>query len=109
MTLSNLGHPANRRGRAGRNFALAAFALAIALAGCANTAEIRESEQECVKQMTEGSKKPAILEKAEKLCADRFANQKKEAFEKDSDEFAAGVGTVLIEIGRTLVRVLVAF
>ena len=50
------------------------IAVAIALAGCANTAEIRELEQDCVKEMAEGSKKPATLQKAEKLCADRFAD-----------------------------------
>ena len=88
--------------RPGPKSIAAAFALLIALAGCVNTAEIRELEQDCIREMAEGSKKPATLEKAEKLCADRFAVQKKEAFEKDSDEFAAGVGTVLTEIARTL-------
>ena len=84
------------------------IAMAIALAGCVNTAEIRELEQDCIREMAEGSKKPATLQKAEKLCADRFADQKKDAFEKDSDEFVHGISTVLIEVGRTLVRVLIA-
>jgi hypothetical protein len=109
MKLRAPAYPASWRGRTCRNFALAAFALTTLLAVCVNTAEIRELEQDCVKKMAEGSKKPATLEKAEKLCADRFADQKKEAFEKDSGEFAAGVGTVLIETARTLVRILVAF
>ena len=108
MNLRAPAYPERPASRRGRKFTLAAFALTTLLAGCANTAEIRELEQDCVKKMAEGSKKPATLEKAEKLCADRFALQKKEAFEKDSGEFAAGVGTVLIETARTLVRVLLA-
>ncbi len=94
--------------RPGLKSTAAVFTLAISLAGCVNTAEIRELEQDCIREMAEGSKKPATLQKAEKLCADRFADQKKEAFQKDSDEFVHGFSTVLIEVGRALVRVLIA-